>query len=135
MSKSAKKQKERARAQAAEAAAAAPNAMAADAPRMPASPKAAGATGVDEALFEKVAEAAMLAGEPREEGERQAWVYNGDTLSIKYVEEDDAHPRRLMVAAFRQGVVFQVEGDRQVVNSPGPWVDELPTGDEPPNPA
>ena len=132
MSKSHKKQKERERARAAEPGATpAPEAEA----RPPASPRAAGATAVDEALFEQVAEAVMLAGEPHEEGDRQAWLYNGDTLSIKYVEEDDAAPRRLMVAAFRRGVVFQVEGDRQVVHQPGDWVASLPGADEPLNPA
>ncbi len=121
MSKSSKKQKARERARETEGGAPAP----------PASPQAAGATAVDEALFERVAEAVMLAGEPHEEGDRQVWLYNGDTLSIKYVEEDDQHPRRLMVAAFRRGVVYQVEGDRQVVHQPGDWRERLPAPDEP----
>ena len=144
MSKSAKKQTERERAQAAERAAAqgagpeaagTPTPAGADQAQPPMSPKAAGATAVDEALFEQVAEAAMLAGEPREEGEAQAWLYNGDTLSIKYVEEGEGTPRRLMVAAFRQGVVFQVEGDRQVVHRAGAWVDALPGPEDPLNSA
>lgn len=156
MSKSAKKQKERERARQAELAAGAPTGPEAfpavegaaappPAPRPkpapapevqpPLSPKAAGATAVDEDLFETVAEAAMMAGEPREEGEAQAWVYNGDTLAIKYVEETDDTPRRLMVAAFRQGVVFQVEGDKQVVHRPGDWVQQLPDPEEPLNSA
>lgn len=150
MSKSTKKQKERERAREAELALsppvtppavapqarppAAPPAAAAPQAQPPASPQAAGATAVDEALFEQVAEAAMHAGEPREEGDRQAWVYNGETLSIKYVEEDEDAPRRLMVAAFRQGVVFQVEGDRQVVHKPGDWVALLPDVEAPLDP-
>jgi hypothetical protein len=141
MSKSKKKQVARERAQQAEGEGAIPRSFAppagaapvrppkqapAPAPevRMPASPRAASGTPVDEALFERVAEVAELVGQPLDEGERQAWAYNGDTFSIKYVEEGEdpeAQPRRLMVAAFRLGVVYQVEGDRQVVYQPGDW--------------
>jgi hypothetical protein len=111
MSKSQKKQRERARAQASEGGAAAP---VAPAPSL-----------VDEALYERVRAAVRAAGEQDEAG---AWLYNGDTVSIKLVEGDGDTPRRVLVAAFQQGVVFQVEGERQVVRRPGEWLESLPTG-------
>lgn len=90
-----------------------------------AAPRPSPTTGpVDEALFEKVAASARAAGEAVDAG---TWLYNGDTLSIKLVVGDAHTPRRLLVAAFQQGVVFQVEGDRQLTRRVGPWVDSLPT--------
>jgi hypothetical protein len=111
MSKSEKKQRARARAQASEVGAAAP------ATPVP--------SPVDEALYARVRAAVRAAGDQDEAG---AWLYNGDTVSIKLVEGDAGTPRRVLVAAFQQGVVFQVEGDRQVVRRPGGWLEALPTG-------
>lgn len=84
-----------------------------------------GGQAVDEDLFERVSEAVHALGEDREEGEQIAWVWSGASMSVKYVEEEGDLPRRLMVAAFKRGVVYQVEGDRQLVYQAGPWEAEL----------
>jgi hypothetical protein len=80
---------------------------------------------LNQALHDRIVAAATRAGQMREEGERMSWVYNGDAVALKYTEGDEAQPARILVAAFRQGVVFQVEGDRQVVYQPGAWEQEL----------
>lgn len=82
-------------------------------------------TPLNQALYDAIVAAATKAGQMREEGERMSWVYNGDAVALKYTEADETQPARILVAAFRQGVVFQVEGDRQVVYQPGPWEQEL----------
>jgi hypothetical protein len=84
-------------------------------------------TPLNEALYDLAIRAATQAGQMREEGERLAWVFNGDAIALKYTEPGEAEdqPARLLIAAFRQGVVFQVEGERQVVYQPGPWEAEL----------
>jgi hypothetical protein len=82
---------------------------------------------LNEALYEQAVAAATAHGVMREEGEALAYLYNGDTLSMKFVEapEDTDEPDRLMIAAFRQGVVFQTEGQTQVVYQPGDWEQEI----------
>jgi hypothetical protein len=80
---------------------------------------------LDQALYDRVVAAATRAGQMREEGDRMSYVYNGDAVAMKYTEADEKEPARVLVAAFRQGVVFQVEGDRQVVYQRGPWEQEL----------
>jgi hypothetical protein len=113
MSKSHKKRKARERATTSEGPSAA-----AEAPAQLKAPAA-----LDEALLARVLRAVKGAGQPDGPG---TWVYNGDTLSIKLVEGDATTPRRLLVAAFQLGVVFQVEGDRQVVRRQGDWPRALP---------
>lgn len=78
---------------------------------------------LDQALFDRVVATATRAGVMREEGDRLVYLYNGDTVALKFVEPGEGadEPARILVAAFRQGVVYQVEGDRQVVYRPGPW--------------
>lgn len=79
-------------------------------------------TPLDEPLYHALVEAATRAGAMREEGEQLAYVYNGDTLAIKYVEPgEDGQPATLMAAAFRQGVVYQARGETQLVYKPGDW--------------
>ncbi|MEB3196414.1 MAG: hypothetical protein VKP62_04350 [Candidatus Sericytochromatia bacterium] len=80
----------------------------------------------DEALFARLVTIATQHGEAIAQDGCQVWVYNGDTVSIKYVEALGDAPERLMVAAFRQGVVFQVRGTRQLALRRGPWLDWLP---------
>lgn len=84
-------------------------------------------TPVDQALFDRVVAAAIHAGQMREEGDRLVYLYNADTLALKYTEpgEGEGELARVMVAAFRQGVVYQVEGDRQLVYRPGDWEAQL----------
>lgn len=92
----------------------------------PASPEKP-AQPLNQALYDLAVAAATNAGQMREEGDRLSWVYNGDALAMKYTEpgDEDSSPARLMVAAFRRGVVFQVEGERQVVYQAGDWEAEL----------
>lgn len=132
MSKSKKKQVARAR----EQAAAAPQVdLEDDDDQAPADPDAtrpqeaaaAGGSAVDEALFERLVELVHALGEDREEGDQIAWVWNGPSMAIKYVEGEDELPRRMMVAAFKRGVVFQVEGDRQLVRRTDGWEADLPS--------
>lgn len=82
---------------------------------------------LNEALYEQAVAAATAHGVMREEGEALAYLYNGETLSMKFVEapEGTEEPDRLMIAAFRQGVVFQTEGHSQVVYKPGDWEREI----------
>jgi hypothetical protein len=82
---------------------------------------------LDQQLFDRAVTAAIQAGQMREEGDRLCYLFNGESVAMKYTEpgEEDGQPARLLIAAFRQGVVFQVEGDRQVVYQPGPWEREL----------
>src|SRR4051812_15254520 len=80
---------------------------------------------LNQALYDRVVAAATKAGQMREEGDRLTWVYNGDAVAMKYTEPDEQAPARILVAAFRQGVVFQVEGEKQVAYQPGPWELEL----------
>ncbi|MEB3328146.1 MAG: hypothetical protein VKQ33_02810 [Candidatus Sericytochromatia bacterium] len=114
MSKSTKKQRLRARAQAPEAAVPATAPAPVPAPRP-----------VDEALYARVLAAVQAAGQQDGPG---TWLYNGETVSIKLVEGGADAPRRLLVAAFQLGVVYQVEGDREVVRRPGSWEEALPGG-------
>ena len=46
---------------------------------------------------------------------------------MKYTEpgEGEGQPARLMIAAFKQGVVLQTEGDRLVVYRAGDWEQSL----------
>ncbi|HEY9720494.1 MAG TPA: hypothetical protein V6D47_00660 [Oscillatoriaceae cyanobacterium] len=79
-------------------------------------------TALHEALYTVLVEAATRVGVMREEGEQLAYVYNGDTISLKYVEPgEEGQPATLMVAAFRQGVVYQAHGETQLVYKPGEW--------------
>lgn len=82
---------------------------------------------LNETLYEQAVAAATAHGVMREEGESLAYLYNGETLSLKFVEaaEGTDEPDRLMIAAFRQGVVFQTEGQTQVVYKPGEWEQEI----------
>jgi hypothetical protein len=82
---------------------------------------------IDQVLFDRAVAAAINAGVMREEGDRLCYLFNGESIALKYTEpgEEDDQPARLLIAAFRQGVVFQVEGDRQVVYQPGNWEQEL----------
>ncbi|MEB3285011.1 MAG: hypothetical protein VKN33_06980 [Candidatus Sericytochromatia bacterium] len=79
------------------------------------------------ALQARIIDAVTTHGEAHREGEVTTWLYNGDTLSIKYVAAGPTQPLRLMVAAFRQGVVFQIEGEQQQVLKRGEWVEGLPS--------
>ncbi|MDB5099461.1 MAG: hypothetical protein JWM80_3882 [Cyanobacteria bacterium RYN_339] len=82
---------------------------------------------LDQGLYDRVVAAATKAGQLREEGDRLTWVYNGDAVAMKYTEPGEAEnePARVLVAAFRQGVVFQVEGETQLAYQPGAWELEL----------
>lgn len=80
---------------------------------------------LSEGLFHDAIEAASRAGVMREEGDRIAYVYNGEQLSLKYVEPSDTEGAALMIAAFRRGVVFQVRDGVQVVYQPGDWEAEI----------
>lgn len=77
---------------------------------------------VDAALLARVAAAAEAVGNRVEEGDRVLYLYNGETLAIKYVASPEPSA---LVAAFRLGVVFQVEGDRQLRYAPGDWEEDL----------
>jgi hypothetical protein len=79
-------------------------------------------------LQARIVAAVMAHGEAHTENEIETWLYNGDTLSIKYVAPTGTQPLRLMVAAFRQGIVFQVEGETQQALKRGDWVNSLPEG-------
>lgn len=80
---------------------------------------------LDESLFHDAIEAATRAGVMREEGDRLTYLYNGDTLSLKYMEPTDTEGAFLLIAAFRRGVVFQVRNGKQVVYQPGDWEAEI----------
>lgn len=98
------------------------------APQSPNKPAPAAPVSGDPALQARIVEAVTTHGESHSDGDITTWLYNGDTLSIKYVAPTATQPLRLMVAAFRQGVVFQVEGETQQVLKRGDWVESLPTG-------
>jgi hypothetical protein len=93
-------------------------------PLTPAKPPAP--VAADPALQARIIKAVTTHGESHTEGEIETWLYNGETLSIKYVAPTASQPLRLMVAAFRQGIVFQVEGATQQVLKRGEWVASLP---------
>jgi hypothetical protein len=82
---------------------------------------------LNEALYEKALAAVTGHGVMRDEGDALSYLYNGDTLSMKFTEgaEGTGDPDRLMIAAFRKGVVFQTEGETQVVYQPGDWEAEI----------
>lgn len=85
----------------------------------------ADAPGLDPALYERLVAIVSDIGEEREEGDRLAYVYNGDAISAKYVEGNDDEPASLLVAAFKLGVVLQVRGDQLVRYQPGAWLQQL----------
>jgi hypothetical protein len=68
------------------------------------------------ALYESIVSTLKRVGEQQAEGDRNAWIYNGEALAMKHLEPDS-----LLVAAFKQGVVFQSQGDRQIIYKPGAW--------------
>jgi hypothetical protein len=151
MSKSRKKQKVRERAQQAEQAGfvpgqapeAGPGAAVPAPPRprqpqaaRPAAPKAAEPTlslpkpsqqPLNQAVFDLAVQAATNQGVMREEGERLSYLYNGEALAVKYVEPGPGGQpgASVMVAAFKRGVVYQVNDGRQVVYQPGDWEQNL----------
>jgi hypothetical protein len=79
------------------------------------------AQALDEKLFHDAIEAATRAGVMREEGDRLCYLYNGDTLSLKYMEPTDTEGAFVLIAAFRLGVVYQVRNGTQVVYKAGDW--------------
>jgi hypothetical protein len=87
---------------------------------------------LDRVLYDRICDTVRAWGVSALEGGRLTHVYNGETLSIKYVAGDAADGRgeRVMVEAFRQGIVFQMEDGQLLVQMSGAWVEQLLHGSE-----